>query len=248
MKNLILVERLNFRYQKAVVLEDVSFSVDSGDYLGIIGPNGGGKTTLIKLILGLLKPDSGNIRLFTGAIDTNKRSFRIGYVPQMPSQKDFIFPATVHEIVKSGRTARVGLFKRFSRVDLEAVDQIMEQTGIIQYKDRLLAHLSGGERQRAYIARALAGNPDLLIMDEPVIGVDLAAKEQFYGFLSSLNQELGLTILFITHELGVVAKEVKNILCLNRRLIHHGSPENFIKEEYLEKLYGNKVSSMFHMH
>ncbi len=244
----IEVDDINFHYNGNPVLEHVSFSVNPGEYLGIIGPNGGGKTTLLKIILGLLRPDSGNVRIFGKELSGLKGRHRIGYVPQRAAQAEFYFPATVEEIVRSGRTARAGLFGRYRQEDFNAIEKAMEITGTTEYRGRLISRLSGGERQRVYIARTLAGEPKILILDEPAVGVDIASQERFYKFLSFLNRELGITIIFVSHDIGVVADEVNTVLCLNHRLMCQGSPESFIKEEFLEEVYGKKVTSVFHRH
>lgn len=242
------VQNLNFSYNGNPVLENVSFSVKDGEYLGIIGPNGGGKTTLIKIILGLLKPDTGSVKIFGEDIKTFKERALIGYVPQRISQSIPQFPATVEEIVRSGRTARVGLFKRFSEQDKIAIEKAMETADVVKHRARLINELSGGERQRVFIARSLAGEPKMLILDEPSVGVDIAAQEKFYTFIEDLNQNHGLAIIFVSHDIDVVAHEVKCLLCLNKSLVCHGLPREFMKEEYLEKLYGKKVKFILHRH
>lgn len=246
--NCIEVENVSFSYNRHPVLEDVSFIVKNGEYLGVIGPNGGGKTTLIKIILGLLKPSRGSVKIFGVDSKVFKARALIGYVPQRASQEISQFPATVEEIVKSGRTARVGVLKRFDKDDLSAVEKAMETTDIVKYKNNLLNDLSGGERQRVFIARALAGEPKILILDEPSVGIDLPTQEKFYTFMEKLNRDYGLTIIFVSHDIDVVAHEVKCLLCLNKNLVCHGVPREFIKKEYLEKLYGKKVKFILHGH
>ncbi len=248
LKPCIEVKNLNFKYGENQVLQNISFAVQNGEYLGIIGPNGGGKTTLLKIILGLLKPTSGKIFILGKDSNQCKEKASIGYVPQRSTQGDFSFPATVEEVVKSGRTPRIGTFKKFQISDYAAVAKAMEITGVTKNKNRLIGSLSGGERQKVFIARALAGDPKILVLDEPTVAVDIGAQEKFYNFLSDLNKKLKLTILFVSHDIDVVAKEVDSVLCLNKTVVCHGSPRDFIKEEYLEKLYGRKVKSMLHEH
>lgn len=247
-KKCITVEDLSFSYSGYPVLEHINFSVQSGDYLGVIGPNGGGKTTLIKILLGLLKPTSGTVQVFGIPIRDFKEKALIGYVPQRVSHAVSQFPATVEEVVQSGRTARVGILQRLGRGDLSAVKEAMEVADVTKYKSKRIDELSGGERQRVFIARALAGEPKILILDEPSVGVDIAAQEKFYTFLESLNRDHGLTIIFVSHDIDVVAHEVKSLLCLNKHLVCHGAPREFMKEEYLEKLYGKKVKFILHGH
>lgn len=243
----IEVEDVSFSYNGNPVLEDISFTVEEGEYLGIIGPNGGGKTTLFKLILGLIKPQKGEVRIFGEPLSSFRKKHLIGYVPQR-SISDYYFPATIEEVVKSGRTARLGLFRRPSKEDNQAMERVMEITDVAKLRGRLIGQVSGGERQRVFIARALASDPKILILDEPDVGVDVTAQEKFYSFLEDLNSTLGITILLISHDIDVVAHQAKSILCLNRRLVCHGSPRDFITEDYMQKLYGKKVRFILHGH
>ncbi len=243
---IIDIRDVNFSYKKDKVLEDITFSVKKGDYLGIIGPNGGGKTTLLKIILGLIKPDSGIITIFGCRIEKFKERYRIGYVPQRSFEREYTFPVTAEEVVRSGRAARMGILKRFREEDKRAVELAIEVSGVSQYRSKVISELSGGQKQMVFIARALSGEPDVLILDEPSVGIDIASEEKFYSFLSYLNKRLDITIILVSHDIGVVANEVNKILCLNRRLICHGEPEDFIKDEFLEKIYGRRVHSLLH--
>lgn len=245
---IIELHNVSFQYNDTVVLNNLSFKIHKGDYVGLLGPNGGGKTTLLKLILGLLKPSSGTIHFLGETLDRSKQRALIGYVPQRIAQGDLSFPATVEEIVASGRTPRIGLFKKFTKNDHVLVHGALEIAGIVHYKKRLIGQLSGGERQRVFIARALASEPQILILDEPSTGVDLPSQEKFYGFLKELNEKHGITIIFVSHDIDVIANESHSVLCLNRELVCHVSPEEFIKEEYLEKLYGKKIHFLAHQH
>lgn len=241
------VRDVSLSYNANPVLEAVSFTVEEGEYLGIIGPNGGGKTTLFKVILGLIRPHSGEVRIYGEPLAAFRKRHLIGYVPQR-SISDYYFPATVEEIVRSGRTARLGLLKRPSADDHRAVERVMETTGVAGIRGRLIGQVSGGERQRVFIARALASEPRILILDEPDVGVDVTAQEKFYSFLEDLNANMGITILLISHDIDVVAHQAKTILCLNRRLVCHGPPRDFITEDYMQKLYGKKVRFILHGH
>lgn len=239
---------VGFSYGDTLVLEKVSFTVRKGEYLGIIGPNGGGKTTLIKIILGLLHQTSGRVALFgKDRHDFNER-YRIGYVPQRVSQIDKNFPATVFEVVQSGRIPRIGFFKGFSKKDYAVIEQAMSLAGILPHRDTLIGNLSGGQRQRVFIARALASEPDVLILDEPTVGVDIGAQKKFYEFLASLNRDQHLTIIFVSHDVDVVAGEIKTVLCLNRTMVCHGVPEVLLTENTLKRLYGDHVTNITHEH
>lgn len=241
-KPLIELENVSFSYETGTpVLEDLSFIVRKGDYLGIIGPNGGGKTTLIKIILGLLHPTEGVIKLFGIERHHFNDKHLIGYVPQRVTQTDKDFPATVFEVVRSGRISRIGLFKTFKENDQIAVERAMEISGIARYRDTLIGNLSGGERQRVFIARALAGEPEVLILDEPTVGVDIGAQKTFYEFLTSLNRDHNLTIIFISHDVDVISKEAKMVLCLNHNLVCHVLPQDLLDEHLLKRVYGDET-------
>ncbi len=242
----IELDNVSFKYDDAPVLENVSFTVRKGEYLGIIGPNGGGKTTLLKIILGLLHPTEGRVTLFGKDHHDFKERFRIGYVPQRSTQTDKGFPATVFEVVKSGRVPRLGFFLGFKKKDIEAVENAMEVSGIARYRDTLIDKLSGGERQRVFIARALAGEPDILILDEPTVGVDRGAQKTFYEFLASLNRDHNLTIIFVSHDVDVISREVKTVLCLNKNLVCHGLPEDLLHEHMIKRLYGESTEKINH--
>lgn len=240
----IKLDNVSFSYQsESPVLENLTFSVSKGDYLGIIGPNGGGKTTLIRIILGLLKPTSGTIELFGKDSYDFREKYRIGYVPQRVTQADKSFPATVFEVVRSGRIAKRGFLNRFTNEDIESVEKAMDLTRIARYRNTLVGNLSGGERQRVFIARALTSNPDVLILDEPTVGVDIGAQKTFYEFLSSLNRDHHLTIIFISHDVETISKEAKTVLCLNHELVCHGFPGDIVDEHLLEHLYGDHLRS-----
>lgn len=245
---IIDIRDLSFNYDEHSILENVSFVVNKGDYLGLIGPNGSGKTTLLKLLLGILKPQKGTISVFGQSPDKLKDRYKIGYVPQRITQADIQFPATVEEIVFSGRTAKAGLFRSFSKKDHAQVNKALELVGISDYRNRLIGELSGGQRQRVFIARALAGEPTVLILDEPTVGVDLASQEAFYTLLCELNTKHKLTIVLVSHDIDVVAQEVKTVLFLNRSVIAYGSPKDLLKEGNLEKMYGEKMKFIVHHH
>ena len=247
MNSIIEVQNISFSFEKTPVLKDITFRVAEGDYLGIIGPNGGGKSTLIKLLLGLLQPDSGKIRIL--GKDPSERAHRhfIGYVPQRMAGSLSYFPATVDEIVRSGRYAQEKCPNCATDDDI-AVFEAMEVAGVTNLRHRLIGDLSGGQRQRVLIARALARKPKILILDEPLVGVDAAAQESFYEFLKKLNHDMGLTILFVTHDLDVIAREAGHVLCLNYTMLCHARSAEFVQGDYLRQMYGEKVKFVTHNH
>jgi zinc transport system ATP-binding protein len=248
-EKIIELKNVNFSYNRKLVLENISFEVRVGDYIGIIGPNGGGKTSLLNIILGLKKPESGQVMVFGKKIEElNGERARIGYVPQRLSELDDNFPGTVREIVESGRTALNGLFHKFSRGDKEAVEKAMAVAEVGQFRNKLINDLSGGERQRVMIARALAGEPKVLILDEPTTGVDINSQEQFYKFLADLNRNQGLTVIFVSHDIDVITKEVQSLLLLNKKVICFGPAKGLITKDYLAELYGEKINFPNHKH
>lgn len=247
-KNLIEVEKVSFSYGNNSVLKDITFNVHKGDYLGLIGPNGSGKTTLLKLMLGLLPPENGEVKLFGKSIYEFQEWHRLGYVPQKAVNFDPLFPATVREIVRMGRYGKKGVFRRINRSDEEIVDRVLDQVEMRDYENRLIGDLSGGQQQRVFIARALAGEPEIIFLDEPTVGVDVKTQEKFYSLLKKLNQELELTLVIVSHDIDVIVHEVTEMACINHTLIYHGEPKKFIKGDYLEKLYGKDVKLLLHDH
>lgn len=227
-ENIIEVKNVSFSYGKRDVLKHVQLMVHRGDYLGLVGGNGSGKTTLLKIILGLVKPDEGMVRLFGKDLATFKEWSRIGYVPQAATHFDQGFPATVEEVVLMGRFAEAGLFRSITKKDREKAHKALEAVGMQEYRTRLIGELSGGEKQRTFIARALAGEPEILFLDEPTVGVEKEVREDFYALLKKLNEE-GLTVVLVTHDLENIAHEAMHVACLDCTLFFHDSAEEFLK-------------------
>jgi zinc transport system ATP-binding protein len=247
-KTIIEFKHVSFGYTSEYILKDVSLSIHEGDYIGIIGPNGGGKTTLLKILVGLLEPQKGEIYLFGKDRKSFKERSLIGYVPQKAANFDATFPATVEEIVLMGRAAQRGLFKMITREDKVKVYESLQKVGMEDFAHRLIGQLSGGQQQRVLIARALALDPRILVLDEPTVGVDVHNQEQFYRLIKQLNQDLGLTMIMVSHDIDVVANEVTELACINQELVYHGVPKEFIKENYLQKLYGKETKFILHDH
>lgn len=245
-QNAIEVKNVSFRYNTHTVLDRVSFTIKTGQYVGIIGPNGGGKTTLLKILLGLLKPSSGQVKILGQAVGQLDKRFEIGYVPQRIAQEHMNFPATVLEVVESGRIGRQKLWPKLTEHDQAAIKKALAIANITQFHQRLIGDLSGGERQKVYVARALSSEPKLLLLDEPFVGIDLAAQEEFYQFLKMLNEKHGLTILFVSHDVDIISQEVQEILCLNRRLVCAGSPDAILEGRLIENLYGKRITHIHH--
>ncbi len=241
------VEHICYTYGSERVLDEVSLTARRGDFLGVIGPNGAGKTTLLRILLGLLPADCGHVRLFGTDVREFREWHRIGYIPQKLAFESK-FPASVFEVVISGRSGRVGLARRFAPSDRDAALQALDTVGMTAYRDRLIGQLSSGQQQRVFIARALASTPELLVLDEPTVGVDLDAQEQFYSLLRYLNREFGTTLILVSHDIGVVAREVTQLACLNRSLVFHGSPEEAMRSGALAQLYRAESWVVAHRH
>src|SRR5581483_10831117 len=241
---LISVKGVSFRYGNEHVLEDIN----QGDFVGIIGPNGSGKTTLLRIILGLLTPQPGQVWLFGERVNRFHNWSRVGYVPQKVTHADTQFPVTVQEVVAQGRIAKAGLFRRLRAADRAVVRHALTLVGMQHAEGRPIRELSGGQQQRVYIARALASEPELLILDEPTVGVDIESQEEFYALLADLKRKKALTMVMVSHDIDVVVNEVNKIVCINKKLVYHGSPQRFIKGDYLERLYGKQRSLILHGH
>jgi len=237
-KAIIELKNVSFSYGEDIVVKDINLPVHKGAYLGIVGPNGGGKSTLLKLMLGLLIPTKGEVYIYNTLIAKFKDWSKIGYVSQRVTHIDPHFPMTVEEVVTMGRYPQVGLFRFPTAKDKKIVNEALNQVEMLQFKDRLIGDLSGGQQQRVFIARALVGRPEIIVLDEPTAGVDVKTQKQFYTLLQKLNHDYNLTLILVSHELNMVAHEATEIAYVNRDLIYHGVPEIFLHSEYFEKLTG----------
>jgi len=224
-----------------VVLEDINLELLEGDFLGLIGPNGGGKSTLLKAMLGLIKPDRGSITIF-GKKPAAARS-RMGYVPQK-TVFDQSFPVKVLDVVLMGRYSRTGLLHRYGLQDRKAALEALQAVGMEERAEREIGALSGGEQQRVFVARSLVSDPELLLLDEPTAGVDSAQQTDFYDLLCHLNRDMGIAIVLVSHDVTAISTYVSKIACLNQRLYYHGSKE--LSNEDIEKAYGCPVEMIAH--
>ncbi len=226
-------------FEDKSILEGINLIVKENDFLGIIGPNGGGKTTLLKVILGLIKPNKGVVRVFG---DHPKKTRKlIGYVPQI-RRFDLEFPATVWDVVATGRLGHNNLFKNYDSQDKEIVKETLKKVNMIGFKDEAIGKLSGGERQRVFIARALALEPKMLLLDEPTASVDKELDTKFWEFLNELKKKI--TIILVTHDISAVSVYVDKIACLNRRLYYQGTKE--ITPEIWSETYKCPVEMIAH--
>jgi zinc transport system ATP-binding protein len=235
----IELKHVSFSYDGFSVLEDVNLTVEEHDFLSIVGPNGGGKTTLLKLILGLLKPASGTVRVF-GQNPVKARS-RIGYMPQY-SSLDPLFPVTVMDVVLMGRLGNGKLLGAYKGTDKKAAAEALQELEVYEMKNRPFSALSGGQRQRVLIARALVSNPELLLLDEPTANIDAVVENELFDLLNQLNKKI--TIALVTHDLGFVSSYVKRVACVSRRVVVH--PTSEITGEMINEIYGCDVQMIRH--
>jgi len=249
-QSVIRLENISYAYGDKVVLKDVNLDIKRGIFMGLVGPNGGGKTTLIKIILGLLSPKQGSIYLLDQPIETFTDWNRIGFVSQKANTFNKGFPATVFEVVSMGLTAKVGYFKFMKKRDKEKVLTAIEQVGMEEYAYQNIGNLSGGQQQRVFIARALVSDPELLILDEPTVGIDYQNVERFYELLHELNKKQNITLLLVTHDTGAMTQYATNIVCLNQTLHFHGKSEEYtaLSADYLSEIYGHPVQVIVHDH
>ncbi|MFC3882942.1 metal ABC transporter ATP-binding protein [Bacillus songklensis] len=249
-QNVIEIKDLFFQYDRQAVLEDINLMIPKGAFLGLVGPNGSGKSTLIKCILGLQKPYRGTIRLFGQDIQKFKDWNKIGFVSQKANSFNTGFPATVFEVVSTGLTSKLGLFRFMKSHHKQKVLDAIAAVGMSEFVHRNIGELSGGQQQRVFIARALVSEPELLILDEPTVGVDAQNVQNFYKLLESLNKEHGITLLLVTHDTGTITEKVTHVACLNKHLHFHGEAAefNYLCEHDLSLFYGHHVHVLNHDH
>lgn len=235
MHKLIELKDIYARYNGETILREVNLEIYDNDFIGVIGPNGGGKTTLLKVILGLLKPYKGEI------ITENKvNSSFFGYLPQY-NNFDTSFPITVREVVLSGLMSEKNLYKRYTIKDKQKADRLIERTGLSEYKNKNIGKISGGQMQRALLCRAIISSPKILILDEPITYVDSNFENELYNILDELNKNMA--IVMVSHDLGMISSHVKTIACVNKQLHYHNS--NMITIEQLNS-YGCPIDLITH--
>ncbi|MDR2017681.1 MAG: ABC transporter ATP-binding protein [Syntrophobacterales bacterium] len=236
--SIVSAEHLYFCYNSTEVLTDATFMLEKGDYLGLVGPNGSGKTTLIKLLLGLFKPYGGVIRLFGQNPAKFREWHKIGYLPQRMTSFSPLFPATVREVVSLGLLSKKTFPKQMSRQDRTSVDSVLDLMDISSIGNELIGELSGGQQQRVFLAKALVGEPELLILDEPTTALDPETREKFFGTLKDLNQNKLVTIIIITHDTGTIGEHASKLLYLDKRVVFCGTFEAFCMSSGMTAYFG----------
>ncbi|MEJ2272011.1 MAG: ABC transporter ATP-binding protein [Candidatus Bathyarchaeota archaeon] len=232
----------------SVIIEDASFTINKGDYVGIVGPNGGGKTTLLLAILNIIPRNQGKILLFGQEIESFSSWEKVAYVSQNAVNFDSHFPLTVRELVALGRVNRSNLGRNLNHTDWDNVDEILDFMGISEIANKRIGQLSGGQKQRVFVAKALVRNPEIILLDEPIVGVDAKTQEKFYKKLSDLNLRKDITILLVTHDLTAVFCRMSKVICMNQFVNVAEITEDVNPEEVLRKAYGEHFHFVFHDH
>jgi zinc transport system ATP-binding protein len=243
----VCVDHVSYRYPEAggesqrLTLRDVTLHVEQGCSLGIIGPNGAGKTTLLKIMLGLLDGYSGSVQIRgLSPADACRHGGIIGYVPQR-HEAEWRFPVTVRQVARMGLVGKTGTFRRHSRDDLVYVEQLLERLGIADLADRPIGDLSGGQQQRAFMARALAAKPKVLILDEPLVGIDEVGQRQFAELSHDLHCSFNLTLIIVSHDIRAIASGCTRVACLNQTIHYHDSPAG-LTEDVLRDVFQHEIS------
>jgi len=238
MKPLVELNQVSFGYGAQAVLKNISLHLHPGQFAALVGPSGAGKTTLLKLILGVLRPSIGEVWLHGKALN-NGVAPRVGYVPQLESV-DWNFPVTVEQVVWMGLVQHSGLWPWITTQQRKLVLDILNRLGIDELINRHIRDLSGGQQQRVFLARAMISNPDLLVLDEPTVGLDIKTAESILVLLAELNRQ-GMTILLTTHDLNAAAAHLPWVVCINQRIIAQGAPEQVFNENILNQTYRGEM-------
>lgn len=238
---MIEIKDLSVVIEDKVILEDINLKIEKGEIVAIVGPNGGGKTTLIRAVLGFVKPSTGCVYIDGKPPQEYIKTGKLGYLPQKANyERDF--PVSALDVVMFGLISH----KTPKREKIEMAKAYLEYTGMSGFENHPFGKLSGGQQQRVMIARALVSQPEILILDEPSTGIDVVAQENFYEFLKKINQEKKITIIMVSHDIGVVANYVHRVAGLNKRLHFFGKPKEFFQSRSLENLYGTDVNLLIH--
>ncbi|MBW2645027.1 MAG: metal ABC transporter ATP-binding protein [Deltaproteobacteria bacterium] len=244
----VRVEKVDFSYEATHVLIEVDLTITQGDFLAIIGPNGSGKSTLLKVILGLLPVQQGNVIIFGQDLAHFSQWSKIGYVPQKAAHSGVFFPASVEEVVAMGLLSKKKFPKILRHRDKESVEKALERVNMNDFRRRRIGELSGGQQQRIFIARAIVNEPEILFLDEPTAGVDAETQQRFYEMLDMLNKDHDITIVMVTHDVGIVTKHVNKVACLNQRLVFHGTHDEFCSSSVVQDILKGEHHLVCHRH
>ena len=237
-KNIVEIQNVSYKYPNRTesAVEDINLSVKKGEFLGIIGENGSGKTTLLRLMMGLIKPQTGSIKLFGTELNKFKDWKKIGYIPQK-SELPHDFPILVGEFITLGLLSTKGLFAKKDKSDEKKIDEALKSVNMLEYKHRKLSELSGGQFQRVLLAKEIVKSPELLVLDEPTVGIDIKHHKKFCCLLSKLNK-MGITIIIVTHDISFVSYHVSRIVGLNEKIMFDDKPKN-LSDSVLKRIFGH---------
>ncbi|MFW5998675.1 MAG: metal ABC transporter ATP-binding protein [Halanaerobiaceae bacterium] len=233
MKPIIKINEVSFSYKENKILEKVNLKIESGEFVAFIGPNGSGKTTLMELIVGNLSPDRGNIWLLGKNATKYNNWDRISYIPQKVKNFNKSFPATVKEIIAANLYQKMGFIKISNSSINDKIEKALKMVNMLKYKNRQIGKLSGGQQQRVFLARGLSTSPDIILLDEPMAGVDTEAQDDIYRLLNKLNKEMKITLVMISHDIHVISEYVNKIVCFSNKKLYPHNKEDFDYEDYL---------------
>jgi manganese/zinc/iron transport system ATP- binding protein len=234
----IELRNVSVSYDRKLAVRGVTLDIPVAERIAVVGPNGAGKSTIVKAIVGLVPLDSGQIRVFGEPIDRTR--LRVAYVPQRGAV-DWDFPVLVQDVVLMGRYGRIGWLRRPRRADREIAMDALERMGMTSLAERQIGQLSGGQQQRVFLARALAQGADILLLDEPFVGVDASTEEAIFGLLESARDE-GKTVVVVNHDLGTVRRHFDRVILLNGRVVAYGSPDEALRPDVLQRTYGGRLT------
>ncbi len=242
MEKAIEIKNISFRYDEKEVLKDISLDIQKQEFVAFVGPNGSGKSTLMKLVLGILKQQHGQIKILGTSNEYFKDWTRIGYISQDVKNFNPGFPATVGEIIATNLYSRMGFFKILNKKLEKKIDTALNLVEMEEFKKRKLGNLSGGQQQRIFIARTLVNDPDIIFLDEPLVGVDGEAQDNFFKLINRLNREMGITIVMISHDIHVISTEASKVVCFANKKIFVHDADSFNYHNYQQDLReGNKI-------
>jgi zinc transport system ATP-binding protein len=245
---ILQLENLDVEREGDLVIQNANLTINKGDYVGLVGPNGGGKTTLILSLLNFLPRKKGTIKLFGTNIDNFSAWQKVAYISQTATSFDSKFPLTVRELVSLGRIKKGNVARRFTNEDWQAVDDSINFMGLTENANKRIGQLSGGQKQRVFVAKALARHPEIIFLDEPIVGVDAATQEKFYKKLSDINTKRQTTILLVTHDLTSVFCRMSKVLCVNKQVEIAEITSDLDPNAFLKKAYGEHFHFVFHRH
>lgn len=246
--DLIKASDITFSYDATPVLLEVSLTIREGDFLAVIGPNGSGKTTLVKILLGLLRPSTGRVEVMGKPLSEFTEWRKVGYVPQKATHFDPFFPASVGEVVGMALLSNTQILGPVRSHGAESVLRALRLVGMESFWSSQIGALSGGQQQRVFIARSLVTGPRILFLDEPTTGVDAETQKHFYDMLDRLNKDERITIVLVTHDIGIVNKHVTQVACLNQKMVYHGDHGEFCRSEVFREMVAHGDHVVAHDH